>query len=138
MRMIGEMDRRLQNWARYIWMMNAGGRMASASALQERVDCAAGDGWDAPTVVPTDDAEAEETHAGVMTLPSELRAATEAWYLGHGGVKHKARRLCVSEKTLRDRIGLAHRHLSQWLAEKHQAAKRHRERIEALQAAVRA
>lgn len=133
MRLLDDMNRRLLNWARYLWMMKAGGRVATAS-MQDRVD---GEGWDAPTVIPTNDAEAEETHAGVLALPSELRAAVECWYLGTGGVKHKASRLCVSETTLRDRIGLAHRHLGQWLADKALTAQRQRERMDALQASAR-
>lgn len=133
MRMLDDMDRRLRNWARYIWMMHSGGRMAGGGAIEERVD---GEGWDAPTVVPTDDAEAEETQTGVMALPSELRAAAECWYLGTGGVRQKAQRLCVSETTLRERIGMAHRHLGQWLADKAQLARQQRERIEALKASA--
>lgn len=136
MRMLADMDRRLQNWARYLWMMQSGGRVAGGGELQERVDN--GDGWDAPAIVPTDDNEAEETHAGVMTLPSELRAAVECWYLGAGGVVQKCRRLCVSEATLRERIGLAHRRLGQWLSDKTALARQQRERVEALQAGARA
>lgn len=135
MRMLADMDRRLQNWARYLWMMNAGGRVAGGGGIEERVDN--GEGWDAPTVVPTNDHEAEETHAGVMALPGELRAAVESWYLGAGGVREKCRRLCVSEATLRERIGLAHRRLGQWLSDKAQGARSQRERVEALQATAR-
>lgn len=134
MRMLDDMNRRLLNWARYVWMMQSGGRVAGGGGVEERVD---GEGWDAPTVVPTDDNEAEETHAGVMALPGELRAAVECWYLGAGGVKQKAHRLCVSETTLKERIGLAHRHLGQWLSDKALAARRQRERTEALQASAR-
>lgn len=132
MRLLEEMDRRLLNWARYLWMMKAGGRMASPS-LQARVD---GEGWDAPTVVPTNDAEAEETHAGVAAMPSEQRAAVESWYLGNGGVAAKARRLCIGETTLRERVGMAHRRLDAWLTDKRQAADRERARTEALQRAA--
>jgi len=132
--MLPDMDRRLQNWARYLWMMQSGGRVAGGGELQERVD---GEGYDAPTIVPTDDNEAEETHSGVLTLPGDLRAAVECWYLGSGGVKDKTRRLCVSETTLRERIGMAHRRLGQWLADKALAARQQRERVEALQASVR-
>lgn len=131
MRMLEDMDRRLLNWARYIWMMKAGGRIASPS-FEARVD---GDGWDAPSVVPTNDAEAEETHAGVMCMPSEQRAAVESWYLGNGGVAAKARRLCISETTLRERVGMAHRKLNCWLLDKRQAADMERERTEKLQRA---
>jgi hypothetical protein len=132
MRMLEDMDRRLLNWARYLWMMKSGGRMASPS-FEARVD---GEGWDAPTVIPTDDAEAEETHAGVMRMPSELRATTECWYLGTGGVEQKCGRLCVSETTLRERIGRAHRWLAQWLSDRRLLADRERERVEAARSAA--
>lgn len=132
MRMDADMDRRLQNWARYVWAMQDGGRIGTAST-DARVD---GQGWDAPTVISTNDAEAEETQAGVMTLRSELRAAVEAWYLGGGGVAQKCKRLCVSETTLRERIGQAHRALAQWLADKALQARRQRERVELLQRTV--
>lgn len=135
MRMLPDIDRRLLNWARYLWMMQSGGRVAGGGEIQERVDN--GDGWDAPAIVPTDDNEAEETHAGVLTLPSELRAAVECWYLAPGGVSQKCRRLCVSETTLRERIGQAHRALAQWLSDKVQAARAQRERVEALQRSAR-
>lgn len=134
MRLLEDMDRRLLNWARYLWMMKAGGRMAAPS-LQARVD---GEGWDAPSVVPTNDAEAEETHTGVMAMPSEQRAAVESWYLGNGGVAVKARRLCISETTLRERVAMAHRKLNAWLMDKRQAADQERERNEKLQRAAMA
>ncbi len=134
MRMLPDMDRRLLNWARYVALMCDGGRVGRAG-LEHRVD---GEGWDAPTVIPTGDAEAEETGRGVMTLRSELRAATECWYLGAGGVAAKARRLCCSESTLRERVGLAHRELSQWLADQVLMARRERERVEALRTPGRA
>ena len=134
MRMDDDMDRRLQNWARYLHTMRDGGGDFARTSMAERVD---GQGWDAPTVIPTNAAEAEETHAGVMQLPSELRAAAETWYLAGGGVAAKCRRLCISETTLRQRIGLAHRQLGQWLADKALQARRLRERVEALQAGAR-
>ena len=132
MRMLEDMDRRLMNWARYLWMMKSGGRMASPS-FEARVD---GEGWDAPQVVPTNDAEAEETHAGVLSMQSDQRAAVESWYLGAGGVAAKARRLCISETTLRERVGMAQRKLNAWLTDKRQAADQERARNEALQRAA--
>lgn len=132
MRMLEDMDRRLLNWARWVLMTKGGGRMAAPS-FEARVD---GEGWDAPTVIPTNDAEAEETHAGVMTMPSEQRAAVENWYVGTGGVASKARRLCISETTLRERVGMAQRRLNAWLTDKRQAAQQERERNEKLQRAA--
>lgn len=130
MRMLDDMDRRLRNWARWCWQLSAGGRPAGGGAtwLEERVD---GEGYDAPTVIPTFDAEAEETGKAVVAMPSELRAAVEAWYCGAGGVAQKCRRLCVSETTLRARVCRSHRWLGQWLADRKLTADRERERVEA-------
>lgn len=134
MRYDDEWNRRLDNWARYRRQLAGGGRIAGPS-LEARVD---GAGWDAPTVIPTSDAEAEETENGVMQLPSVQRAAVEAWYLLPGGVAQRAARLCCSETTMRERVALAHRTLGNWLNDRHEAAKRQRERVEALQRASHA
>ena len=99
-----------------------------AGEQQDRVD---GEGYDAPSVIPTSDAEAEETAKAVAAMPSELRAAVEAWYCGAGGVAQKCRRLCIGETTLRERIGRSHRWLGQWLADRKLTADRERERVEA-------
>jgi DNA-directed RNA polymerase specialized sigma24 family protein len=133
MKMDTEMDRRLLNWARHLLSLQAGAGGYSSASMGERVD---GQGWDAPTVIPTSAAEADETHVAVMALASELRAAVESWYLGAGGVAQKCKRLCVSETTLRQRIGLAHRALGQWFADKALMARQQRERVEALQRAA--
>ena len=134
MRMLDDMDRRLQNWARWCWQLADGGRPASGHSWEEdRVD---GEGYDAPTVIPTSDAEAEETGKAVAAMPSELRAACEAWYRGSGGVQQKCKRLCISETTLRERIGRAHRWLAQWLSDRRLLADRERERVEAARSAA--
>lgn len=134
MRRDEEWDRRLDNWARYRLSMGSLGLARSRAFDEARVD---GQGWDAPTVVPTNAAEAEETHAGVMALDSPLRAAVEVWYLHGGGVTSKCLRLCVSETTLRDRIALAHCKLRQWLSDKVAAQREQRRRVEALQLQAR-
>lgn len=129
MRMDGEMDRRLSNWARWRHFREDGGRCGSPST-EDRVS---GTGWDAPTVIPTSDAEAEETQAGVLTMPSVLRYATEVWYLSAGGVAKRCARAQCSETEMRRRVALGHRHLSQWLHDRRQAAERERDRVTALQ-----
>lgn len=131
MRMDPEMDRRLSNWARWRCLREDGGHVATAS-LEERVD---GAGWDAPTVIPVMDAEAEETQAGVMRLVSVQRYAIECWYLGGGGVAQRCRKAQCSETALRERVALGQRSLGQWLRDKRQAADRERARIDALQRA---
>ena len=132
MRFDEEMDRRLQNWARWRCLREDGGRVATAS-MQERVD---GDGWDAPTVIPTSDAEAEETQRGVANLQGVQRYAVEVWYLGGGGVAQRCKRAQCSETELRRRVGLGQRALGQWLADKRAAAERERLRVVALQRSI--
>lgn len=130
MRFDGDMDRRLQNWARWRAFREDGGRVATCS-FGERVD---GGGFDAPTVIPTSDAEAEETEAGLRAaLDVTHQRAVCAWYLGGGGVAQRCRRAECSETELRTRVALAHRKLGQWLTDKRAAADAERRRVEALQ-----
>ena len=129
MRFDEEMDRRLQNWARWRAFREDGGRVATCS-FGERVD---GDGWDAQQVIPTSDAEAEETQHGVARMDTNVRRAVEAWYLGGGGVAQRCRRADCSETTLRERVAHGQRQLGQWLADKREAARRERQRVELLQ-----
>lgn len=137
MQMLDDMDRRLRNWAEVMLERTAGGGGVPTVDLQRpRVDCEARTGWDAPAVVPVSYAEAEVTHLGVQALPGALRAAVECWYLHPGGVRVRAARLAVSETTLRQRIGLAQRELSQWLADRAAAAQAERARVERLRAGV--
>ena len=129
MRFDDEWNRRLDNWARWVLASQGGGRMGAPS-LEARVD---GAGWDAPTVVPTNDAEAAETARAVMALPSVQRAAVEAWYLAPGGIAQRAARVCCAVTTLRERVALAQCQLGQWLTERRQQATDERRRVERLQ-----
>lgn len=111
MRSDPEMDRRLQNWARWRIARECGGRIPTAS-LEARVD---GAGWDAPAVIPTGDAEAEVTQAGVAAMEGVLRYAAEVWYLCPGSVAARCRLMVCGETEARRRVGLAQRALGQWL-----------------------
>jgi hypothetical protein len=95
-----------------------------------------GEGWDAPTVIPTFDAEAEETQQGVTRLEGVQRGAVECWYLGAGGVAQRCNRARCSETELRRRVALGQRALGQWLHDKRQAAETERARVVALQRAA--
>jgi hypothetical protein len=131
---IPDIERRLLNWARWRALMSDGGGNFARASMEERVD---GEGWDAPTVINTLDAEAEETERGVLLLQSPLRAAVEIIYIGNGTIKRKAARLCVSEATLYLRVDQAHRALASWLSEKARAQQEHKRRLQALQGAAR-
>lgn len=129
MRIDEDMDRRLRNWARWTLERIDGARVGSAG-LGERVD---GEGWDAQTVVPTCDAEAEETAQGLRRLAQDQQSAVAVWYVHSGTVAMRCRKAGCSETELRTRVCLAQRALAQWLVERHEAAKIERRRVETLQ-----
>lgn len=126
---IEDIERRLLNWARWRALMQDGGGNYARASLEERVD---GQGYDAPTVIGTSDAEAEVTDHAVMALESHLRAAVEAHYLGNGTAERKARRLFVSLATLKLRIEAAHRAISSWLSDRARTQREQRLRVEML------
>lgn len=130
---IPEIERRLNNWARWRASMSAGGgNYATVELGAMRVD---GQGWDAPTVIPTNDAEADETERAVQSLPVEQRDAVFAAYVGTRSVAERARRLGVSLSTLYARVDTAHLALARRFAEAREAAEAERKRVEVLQRA---
>jgi len=127
---IPDIERRLQNWAR--WRLG-GLRSVLGYASVDLSDPTAGcDAWDAQPVIPTLDCEASEMQSAVMALDSVLRATVEAVYLGPGGMRQKARRLCCSEATIHARIDRAHRVISAWMTDRAAQARVERERVEKL------
>lgn len=133
MRFDGEIDRRLRNWTTWRLAQLAGGRLGAAS-LAERVDCS---GWDAPTVIPTNDAEAEETQCYVVRLAGPLRYAVEAWYLHPGSVATRCAKVNASETEVRKRVALAQRQIGQWIQDRREAADRERQRLDVLRVSAR-
>jgi hypothetical protein len=132
---IEDMERRLQNWAR--WKFGAG-----AGALgYARVNPATVLGADRSQIdearIPTVDCEAEETNQAIVQLPSELRATVEVVYVGAGSMAQKARRLAVTPATVDQRVWRAHRLIQSWLADKALQRRRVRELTEARQQEAR-
>lgn len=126
-------EQRLQNWARYVLTSGGSGNMGYAGVdWSGMANSNAGRDGYITTTIPIAECEAGETAASVMTLPSELRATVEAFYLGNGGVRQKCERLCISEDTLYRRIDRAHRALAQLWDAKRQAQQAERERLEQL------
>lgn len=125
-----DIERRLLNWAR--WKIGgASGGLGYARAKDEhRVD---GEGYDAQSVVPTIDCEADETDQAVRALEGRLRATLEAVYVDGGGMRQKAKKLCCTEATIHSRVDEAHRRISGWLSDKRQQRDAERSRVEALQ-----
>lgn len=131
---IPDIERGLLNWARWrAQMQDGGGNFARVDFTTERVD---GGGWDTPSPIPTNDAEAELYDKAVRALASELRQAVEMVYIKGGGMRDKARRLGVSEATVYLRIDKAHLAISGWLSEHKRAQDEQRRRTEALQRTV--
>jgi DNA-directed RNA polymerase specialized sigma24 family protein len=131
-----DIDRRLNNWARWRASMNAGagGNFATCDMTQERVD---GGGYDAPMVVPVLDDEAQVTELAVQALDVGQRDAVFAFYVSSGGAEQRARRIGVAVPTMYARVDLAHKRLQIWLAERAQMQREQRSRLEKLQASAR-
>jgi len=130
-----DIDRRLQNWARWrASMRGTGGNFATCDMTQERVD---GGGYDAPMVVPILDEEASVTDQAVQALEAGLRDAVMAFYVYPGGIEQRARRIGVAVPTVYARLDVAHRRISSWLADRAQQARQQRELVEKLQGAAR-
>lgn len=128
---IDDIERGLLNWARYrAQMEDKGGNYARCDMTAERVD---GGGWDSPTPIPTNDAEAEVYEQAVRALRTELRQAVEEFYLTGKSIKHKAAKLGCSVATVYVRIDQAHLAISGWLRDRRLAQDAQRQRTEALQ-----
>lgn len=82
-------ERRLQNWAR--WKLGAGARGLGYASVNLTMVLGDDRSDYQEARIPTVDCEAEETDRAIMTLPSELRATLEVFYVLGGGVTSKAR-----------------------------------------------
>jgi hypothetical protein len=126
---IEDIERRLQNWAR--WRLGA--TRSGLGYASMRWDGGIRTPGNRESIVPTIDCEAEETDRAVMALASTLRATVEVEYLQGWSLRRKAQHLACSEPTVKSRIWQAHRHLSHWLADKAQLAQVERARVQRLQ-----
>lgn len=130
-----DMERRLDNWARWMHGGSTGGMgFASVNLLS-----ALGGDRSAhrEATIPTVDCEGAQTDEAIKALPRELGDTVRVVYLLGCGMRDKARRLGVSEATVRLRMGRAHRLLETWLVDQAQQCRAQRERVEAVQAAAR-
>ena len=133
---IESIEHRLVNWAR--WKLTRGtGVLGYASVNLSNPTPTVREPY-AETPIPTNAVEASETDTAVGKLwPSALRVAVEEFYIGRGGVKDKARRLCIGESTLYARVEQAHQQLSEHFCVREDKARAERRRVEQLQASVR-
>lgn len=125
---IEEIERRLQNWAR--WKQGAGsGGLGYGSSWSSD----GGGSRYREAVIPTFDHEAAITDEGVNALEARLRLTLHQVYLTADSPELDARQLGISKMAVDARVWQAHRHLSSWLAERAEIARRERERVESLQ-----
>lgn len=136
---IEAIEQRLVNWARWKLSRGSQGSLGYAAVdLTKLADMDTGRGsLYASAAVPISAVEAAETDDGVQRLPSELRRTVEVNYLHPGTQAERARLLCCAEGTIKDRIGRAHRLLSQHFEAVEARRRAERERVEALREANR-
>ena len=128
-----EMDRRLNNWAR--WKLGGGsGRLGYARVSPGMEPSAA---RYRQSIIPVDDAEADETDRAVHQLPSDPRRTCEVYCLDPAGGARKAAQLCITEAGMYRRIERAHRELSTWFADRRRQADERRAQVERMQASAR-
>jgi len=128
-------EQRLQNWAR--WKAIRGGSGSMGYAAVSLADADAGRDGYITASVPMIDVEASETDDAVQRLwPGGLHLAVLEVYLGRGGMRDKALRMCCTEQALHARITRAHFMLAEHFNAKAQRAKAERQRVEALQRSV--
>jgi hypothetical protein len=123
---IEDIERRLQNWAR--WKLGAVHSGLGYAAMRWAGGVVTPGRRE--SVIPTIDCEAEETDRAVQALEPRLRVTVEVEYLQGCSLRRKAQQLSCSEPAVKARIWQAHRQLSHWLAEKNMAAQRERDRVQ--------
>lgn len=127
---IEDIERRLQNWAR--WKTSSGSGSLGYARVQLASDTSR-EGY-REARIPTLDCEAEETDRAVLALPSELRRTVELHYLGGGSLRRQAAVLCCSESTVHARIVRAHQVIQSWLRDLDRARRQESARIARLNA----
>ena len=129
-----DMERRLQEWAR--WKLDANRSPLGFAGVDLANAELPRDPYGAQAPIPTNDLEAAETDKAVMALPHELVETVHLHYVGAGSQAKKAAKLGVTERSMRDRVERAHRMLSRHFAEKTEASRAERARVEQLQRTV--
>lgn len=126
---IEDIERRLNNWARWKLGDGSGGLGFSSPSLERE-----GGGYAyREAVIPTVDCEAEETDRAVASLDEPLRGTVEEVYIGSGSMARKATALGVAERTVHERVWNAHRRLASWFGDRQRLALDERRRVERLQ-----
>ena len=126
---IEDIERRLNNWARWKLGGTSGGLGFSKPWLDRE-----GGGYSyREAVIPIVDCEAEETDRGVQRLDDVTQETLEKVYIGSGSLARKSVSLGVSESTIHARVWEAHRRLASWFSELRRLARDEQRRVELLQ-----
>lgn len=126
---IEDVERRLQNWAR--WKVSRGAGHMGFAGVNWGADVGTRSAY-RESKIPTSDCEAEETDRAVLSLAGPLRAAVVEVYTGRGFVADHLNRLQCSHRTMYARIDQAHRVLDAWFMAAEQARREERRRVEEL------
>jgi hypothetical protein len=130
---IEDIERRLQNWARWVHGAGSGGLGYGSTWNTE-----AGSSRFREAVIPTVDCEASATNEAIEALDATLRQTVRQVYLTGDSGSIDAAKLGVSEATVKSRIWDVHRRLSRWFTERDATARAERQRVEALARASKA
>lgn len=130
---IDEMHHRLMNWARW----KAGDLSTGLGYARVQLNGVPTRAAYREAIIPTSEAEAAETDAGLMQVPEKQRRAVEMVYLQGWSARRAAPALGCSPATVHVWIGDAHVLLQDWLTERQRARQAERARVDALQRAQR-
>lgn len=135
MAMIDWVDRRLNNWAR--WMsVRGGGSGGLGYASVNWTGMASTSSADGP-VIPVWSVEASETNEQISKLPSELRRTLEVYYLETESRARISIKLCCSVSTVDARLTRAHRLLAAAFDAIERDAMQHRQELARIAEAAR-
>ena len=131
-----DIERRLQNWAR--WRLGAGTGGLGYAGVKWGAEAGTGGAYREATI-PTVDCEAEETDQAVSALPdTSLHRTLVVYYLQTTSERDALLKLCCGRSTLHARLARADRCIERWLSARHIARQDERARVEAIGAAARA
>ncbi len=130
---IDEMHHRLLNWARW----KAGGLSSGLGYARVQLNGVPTRAAYRESIIPTSEAEAVETDAGLMQMPDKQRQAVHMVYLHGQSARRAAPVLGCSPATVLVWVDDAHRLLQHWLTERQRARQAERARVDALQHARR-
>jgi hypothetical protein len=125
---IPDVERRLQNWARWKQGLGSGGLGFGGSSWNME---ASGSRY-REAVIPTVDCEASETDQAVQALDERLRSTVRQVYLTGASTRVDACVLGISPAGVDARVWEAHTRIAFWFTDRQALARQERERLERL------